>query len=108
MSLPEFCEELFYTSNLNLFESNFKIYLQKVDEYSFLETQKWLKRLNKNYTLKQIKNLYQLNLYNCSVKKLPTLKLPNLQRLDLWDNKLTEFPTLNFLIYNNLFSLIIS
>ena len=35
MSLPEFCEELFYTSNLNLFESNFKIYLQKVDNIVF-------------------------------------------------------------------------
>ena len=57
MLLPEFCEELFYSKNINLFEffgednPNFKNYLEKVIDCSFLSTEKWLKGLDKNYTI---------------------------------------------------------
>jgi len=55
MLLPEYLEELFYSSNINLFETNFKIYLEKVIDYNIFETQKWLKKLNRNYTIQQLK-----------------------------------------------------
>jgi len=62
MILPEFLEELFYSKNINLFETNFKIYLQKVYEYNIFTIQKWLKQLNKNYTIEQLKNLQYIYL----------------------------------------------
>ena len=60
MILPEFCEELFYVKKVNLFETRFKNYLEKVNNYNILKTQKWLKGLNKNYTIKELKELRTL------------------------------------------------
>jgi len=101
MLLPEFCEELYYFSNINLFEfsgqridSNFKNYLEKVYDYSFLETQKWLKQLNINYTIDELKYVEELYLHYNKLTKLPKLTLPNLQLLDLAYNKLTKLPKL--------------
>ena len=97
MLLPEFCEELFYVKKINLFESTFKIYLQKVDKYNILETQKWLKRINFDYTVQQLKKLQILNLYNNQLTTIPisNLNLPNLQQLSFTDNQLTSIPNLN-------------
>jgi len=78
MLLPEFLEELFYSKKINLFETNFKIYLEKVRDYSFLETQSFLKRLNKNYSIEgieELKNVKYLNLENNKLKSIPTLNL---------------------------------
>ena len=98
MLLPEFCEELFYVKKINLFESTFKIYLQKVDKYNILETQKWLKRINFDYTVQQLKKLQILNLYNNQLTTIPisNLNLPNLQQLNIDNNELTDIPTLTF------------
>jgi len=97
MLLPEFYEELFYVKEINLFESTFKIYLEKIRDYSFLETRSFLKRLNRNYTIEELKNLQRLYLYNSQLTSIPKLTLlPNLRILDLQNNQLTSFPNLNF------------
>jgi len=96
MILPEFCEELFYFSNINLFETNFKIYLQKVLDYNIFNIQKWLIKLDLYYTIQELKNLKQLNLSRHELTTIPNLSfLPNLQWLYLHNNKLTELPNLN-------------
>ena len=98
MLLPEFCEELFYVKEINLFESTFKIYLQKVDKYNILETQKWLKRINLDYTVQQLKNLKQLDLSHIQLTYIPDLNLsnlPNLKILYIYRNQLTSIPNFN-------------
>ena len=118
MLLPEFLEELFYVKKVNLFESpfsvgliqridpNFKNYLKKVHDYSFLNLQKWLIKLDSYYTIQELKNLKQLNLSHDELKTIPTLNLPNLQSLNLNDNQLTSIqnlnlPNLQYLYLNN-------
>jgi len=96
MLLPEFCEELFYVKEINLFETNFKNYLQKVVDYNFLDTQKWIQKLYKyNHKIIEIKLLKQFNLSSCELTKIPTLNFKNLERLNLNHNKLKSFPNLN-------------
>ena len=111
MLLPEFYEELFYVKEINLFESTFKIYLQKVDKYNILETQKWLKGLDKNYTIQQLKNLKTLYFRNNKLTFIPSLKLsnlPNLQQLYLSNNQLTSIPSLTLSNLSNLIELELS
>jgi len=98
MLLPEFCEELFYSKNINLFETNFKNYLEKVYDYSFLTTQKWLKGLDRNYNIKELKNLESLSIVKKQLIRIPTqIFLPNLKRFFLQTNLLKEIPSLTFL-----------
>jgi len=107
MLLPEFLEELFYTSNINLFESpfsvgsiqridpNFKFYLKKVYDYTFLATQKWLSEYYKDYTIKELKNIQRLDLAGNQLTEIPNFNLPNLETLFLSYNHLIELPNLN-------------
>jgi len=113
MLLPEFCEELFYVKKVNLFtspfsvedNSNFKNYLEKVLDYSFLETQSFFKELNKNYTIEQLKKLRFLDLTYNKLKTIINLNLPNLQILYLSANYLKKIPTLTLLPNLQIFSL---
>jgi len=102
MLLPEFCEELFYSKNINLFETNFKNYLEKVYNYNILETIKWIQRLYryKNYTIKEFKKLTYFSCYNNNLTYIPNLNLPNLQELYLSYNQLTSFQPLTLNIPN--------
>jgi len=99
MLLPEFCEEFYYVKKINLFKPPFKNYLEKVYDYSFLETKKWFKGLKipKNYRIKELKKLTYLSLCYNRLKTIINLNLPSLQILYLSVNELKEIPTLTFL-----------
>jgi len=57
----------------------------------------WLKGLPrpKNYTIEQLDQLNDLDLWNNKLTSFPNLNLPNLQELELGNNQLTSIPNLN-------------
>jgi len=97
--LPEYLEELVYTNSTNLLdESSFREYVKKISYYKLLETQSFLKKLNKNYTIQQLKELKVLGIYGKRLTNISTLYLPKLENLDL-PGQLFNFPNLRWMIH---------
>jgi len=61
------------------------------------ELRVWLSNLPKpqNYTIEELDQLKELYLFNNNLTEIPTLNLPNLKILILFYNKLTSFQPLN-------------
>ena len=99
MLLPEFCEELFYIKEINIFDTSFKNYLKKVLEYNILTTLKWLQKTYKynNFTIKELKKFKYIDISFCQLTKIPTLNFQNnLHTLFLNNNQLKSIPIFNF------------